>query len=40
MKARPMQPSPTEINDRMVMPVMIVAEASTMPIWNAAEAIS
>ena len=25
---------------RTIMPVMMVAEASTMPIWKAAEAIS
>ena len=29
-----------EIHANTIMPVMMVADASTMPIWNRAEAIS
>ena len=33
-------PSPPATQASNIMPVMTVADASTMPIWNAADAIS
>ena len=40
MNTRPMPPSPRAIHVSASIPVMTVAEAKTIPIWNAAEATS
>ena len=40
LKAIPASVSRPEIQASAMMPVMMVAEASTMPIWKAAEASS
>src|SRR5262245_5212760 len=40
MNPRPTRASPPASQDRISIPVMTVAEASTIPIWNAAEATS
>ena len=40
VKPNPASASRPETHASATMPVMIVAEASTMPIWNAAEATS
>ena len=40
MKASPASASAPETQASAIMPVMMVAEASTIPIWKAAEAIS
>ena len=39
-KAMPATVSRPDIQASAMMPVMMVADASTMPIWNAAEASS
>ena len=40
MKASPITPRPPARKLSTTMPVMTVADASTMPIWNAADANS
>ena len=40
MKPRPITPRPAARKLSATMPVMTVADASTMPIWKAAEANS
>ena len=40
MNTRPSTPSPPARKLSTTMPVMTVADASTMPIWNAADANS
>ena len=40
VKAMPVSVSSPDTHASAIMPVMMVAEASTMPIWNAAEASS
>ncbi len=40
MKASPIMPSPPARKLSATIPVITVAEASTMPIWNAADATS
>jgi hypothetical protein len=40
VKARPASASAPDTHASAIMPVMIVADASTIPIWNAADATS